>query len=75
MSAPYVRDAIHHALSEGYTIKIRALDHAYLSLRRANHWTSREVLYATWRLMERDGTIVREGEEYRAKLEVQNDDK
>jgi len=74
MSA-FARDAILDTLEEGCTGKTRALAQAYRYLRQAHHYTSREVLDATWRLMEREGAIVREGREYRVRVEVQNDDK
>lgn len=70
MTAPYTRDAIQQALEEGCTGKTRALAQAYRALRMAHHYTSRETLDATWALMECDGTIVREGREYRVRTEV-----
>ena len=69
MTAPYARDAIQQALEEGCTGKTRALAQAYRALRMAHHYTSRETLDATWALMEREGTIVREGREYRVRTE------
>ena len=74
MSA-YASDAIQQALEEGCTTKTRALAQAYRSLRQTGHYTPRESLDATWALMEREGAIVREGREYRMRVEVQNDDK
>jgi hypothetical protein len=74
MSA-YASDAIQQALEEGCTTKTRALAQAYRSLRVARHYTTRETLDAIWAVMEREGSIVREGREYRMREEVQNDDK
>ncbi len=69
MTAPYARDAIQQALEEGCTGKTRALAQAYRALRMAHHYTTRETLDATWALMECEGTIVREGREYRMRTE------
>ncbi len=69
MTAPYTRDAIQQALEEGCTGKTRALAQAYRALRMAHHYTTRETLDATWALMECEGTIVREGREYRVRTE------
>ena len=62
---PYARDAIQQALQEGCTGKTRALAQAYRALRMARHYTPREALEWTWKQMEREGAIVRDGRQYR----------
>lgn len=69
IATPYTRDAIQQALEEGCTGKTRALAQAYRALRMTHHYTSRDALEWTWRQMEREGTIVREGREYRMRTE------
>ena len=64
---PYARDAIQQALQEGCTGKTRAIAQAYRALRVARHYVSREALEWDWQQMEREGAIVRDGRQYRAR--------
>ena len=69
IATPYARDAIQQALEQGCTGKTKALAQAYRALRMTHHYTSRDTLEWTWRQMEREGSIVREGREYRMREE------
>lgn len=61
----HVDRAILDALDRGCTGKTRALAQAYRALRVTHHYTPREALEWTWAQMEREGTIVRDGRQYR----------